>query len=465
MTDGMTLAATLVSDHLAGARAMPVVGDMRASQILAHLAAHYTLDTPQTPEEVITDLFQLLRRGGIHASHPAYFGLFNPGVPPVAAAAATLVSALNPQLGAASHGRAAILIEQHVLRCLAGSIGYDPESSAAHFTSGGQEANTEAVLMALTHTFPETRELGIRSLDRGPVLYISEEAHHSFDKAAQVVGLGREAVRRIPVDGAFRMDLAALEEAIAADHAGGRRPMMVVGTAGSTASGSIDDLEAVAGVCHAHGLWFHCDAAWGGAALLSPLTRPHLAGIEQSDSVTWDAHKWLQMPLGAGMFFTRHADLPRVAFATDSPYMPPRHQVGDPYETSMQWSRRGAGIPLLAFMATMGWEGMASMVERMTLLGERLVNRLVAAGFKMVNATPLPVVCFTHPAIERGGTTVQSLAQTVDRTGRAWIAPIELPGGLPALRACITNHLTEDRDLDVLIATLQEAMGTSTSMG
>jgi len=457
MEDPIRYAAELASMYLNNLRSQSVTGDLRTADLQAHIERLYTFERPLDVDIVLRDVATLLQRGGVQTGHPAYFGLFNPSVPSYAIAATTIVAAVNPQLGTTSHGRAAVLLERDVLNYLAGKIGFQPESSAAHFTSGGQEANAEALVVSLTHTFPGLRENGLRSLDGEPVAYVSAEAHHSLEKAAHVTGIGRKAIRRVPVDSSFAMDLRALAGMITADRRNGLIPFLVVGTAGSTTTGAIDPLSDIAELCESEELWFHCDAAWGGTALLSERTRPFLAGIERSDSVTWDAHKWLQMPLGTGMFFTSHPEALRAAFSTDSSYMPPRRdQHDDFYDVSIQWSRRGAGIPLLVSFAVLGSEGFMSMVDRMIVLGHELTKRLRSKGFSIVSNTPLPVICFTHPTIESGRTTAMAIARAVDRSGRAWIAPVELPDGRSALRACITSHLTDEKDLSALIEILEE---------
>jgi glutamate/tyrosine decarboxylase-like PLP-dependent enzyme len=260
------------------------------------------------------------------------------------------------------------------------------------------------------------------------------------------------------------MDVAALAREIAADRAAGRLPFLVVGTAGATSSGVIDPLPALADLCVAEKLWFHADAAWGGGALLSPRLRMHLAGIERADSVTWDAHKWLQVPLGSGMFFTRHPEAPLAAFATASAYMPAARAADgtsrvDPYNVSHQWSRRAPGIALFAALAELGEEGWARLVEHMAEMGDAMRSKLRAAGFEVVHATPLPLGCFTHPRIESGAVTTGDVARAVHRRARAWISPSELADGQRVLRACVTSFRTEERDLDVLVEEVVAAVG------
>ncbi len=439
-------------------RAERVVGrlDVRGAQ--DELAA-FDFAQPRPPEQVLAAVADLLQRGLVHVTHPAYFGLFNPSVFPEGVAAALLTAAFNPQLATVQHAPAAFAIEQHVLGFFARALGFDPERVSHHFTSGGQEANTEALLIALCHHFPAVREHGVRALDGDPVLYVSAEAHHSFEKAAHAAGLGRAAVRRVAVDDHLRLDIAALEAALAHDRGRGALPFFVVATAGATSSGAIDPLQPMAEFAQREALWLHTDAAWGGAAVLSPRHGHHLAGIERSDSVTWDAHKWLQAPMGTGMLFTRHASAPRAAFATRSPYMPARQGgFDDPYDSSLPWSRRAAGIAPFVSLAVRGNDGLAAMVERMFELGDLLRELLVGAGFTIENHTPLPLVCFSHPDIERGATSASAVAARLQDRGRCWISPTRLANGRTVLRAAITSHRTEQRDLERLLSELTLAL-------
>src|SRR5205085_9439575 len=155
----------------------------------------------------------------------------------------------------------------------------------------------------------------------------------------------------------------------------GYLPFLVVATAGTTNAGVIDPLPQVAAVAHDHRLWYHVDAAWGGAAAFVPELRPLLAGIEEADSITFDAHKWLSVPMGAGLFLTRHPQALTRAFHTPTPYMPQeaRHlDVVDPFDHSMQWSRRFIGLKVFLSLAVAGWEGYAFAIRHQTEMGDHL---------------------------------------------------------------------------------------------
>ena len=200
-----------------------------------------------------------------------------------------------------------------------------PPTTSASFTSGGAEANLSAVIVALTRAFPEYGDGGLRSLPASPAIYLTREAHHSFHKIAHMTGIGRGALRTVATDADLEDGSRAISRRqVAEDRRNGLAPVMVVGTAGTTAAGAIDPLPDLARFCRSEQLWFHVDAAWGGAAILSPRLRGHLAGIDAADSITCDAHKWFSVPMGAGMFFCRHPDVVGEAFRAQTSYMPPK---------------------------------------------------------------------------------------------------------------------------------------------
>jgi glutamate/tyrosine decarboxylase-like PLP-dependent enzyme len=238
---------------------------------------------------------------------------------------------------------------------------------------------------------------------------------------------------------------------------------MVVGTAGTTSAGAIDPLTALADQAGSAGAWFHVDAAYGGIAALSDRLRPALYGIERADSVTWDAHKCLPVPLGAGMFFCRHPEAVHRAFSVRSSCAPGSvRDTVDPFLTTAQWSRRFIGVAVFAVLAELGAPGVAALVERQADLAGRLRVLLAERGFLPVNATPLPVVCFTHPRIKSGETTTHAVVKAVRATGEAWISPVRL-GAEPvmALRACVTNCRTREEDLTALLDLVDGAVQSS----
>jgi glutamate/tyrosine decarboxylase-like PLP-dependent enzyme len=280
-------------------------------------------------------------------------------------------------------------------------------------------------------------------------MYISSEAHHSFNKIAHMAGLGRDAVRVIPSDGSLKMDMAYLAGCVAEDRKKGLAPFMVVGTAGTTSAGIIDPLPQLARFCRSEGLWFHVDAAWGGAAAISPRLRGYLDGIEAADSITCDAHKWFSVPMGAGMFFCRHPDAVDEAFHAETSYMPGKTTgpVVDPYTTSVQWSRRFIGLKLFFALAHYGEARYVEMIEHQTRMGDLLRQLLHQKGWQLLNTTPLPVVCFTREGLNRA-----SFLAALYQRQIAWMSEVRLGTSTSAIRACITSYRTTEQDIHRVVA-------------
>lgn len=441
-------------------RTLPVVHAPEPRALRAELAARFTLAAPEPLLPLTEEIITRLRTGLVHVTHPRYFGLFNPSVRPASVVGDALAALYNPQLAVWSHAPVVQELERLTLRACAAALGYDPDAMAAHFTSGGAEANLAATLAALATRCPEAAVDGVAALPHRPVLYVSGESHHSFVKIARMTGLGTSAIREVPVTGRLVMDTDALERMMVADRAAGCLPMMVVGTAGTTSAGMVDPLPAIADVAARHGAWFHADAAWGGAAALSPRLRPLLAGIERADSITWDAHKWLSVPMGAGMVFTKHPDAMAKAFSVASGYMPPATSpvTSDPHLVTPQWSRRATGLKVFFALAELGLDGYARLIEHQAAMGDLLRERLTAAGWIVVNEAVLPVVNFTHPAIREGRTTTAAVRDAVYARGQAWISEVQLTGQGKALRACITSYETTPEDVEVLVGELGRAV-------
>lgn len=439
-------------------RELPVSSPARPEAVREEIA-RYDFRNPIPLPEATRDLIRLLRERSVHVIHPRYFGLFNPTAREAGALADALAALFNPQLAAWSHAPAANELERHTLAALAGALGFDPETTAAHFTSGGAEANLTAVLVALADRIPEAAEDGLAALGGRPTLYVSREAHHSFAKIARMAGLGTRGLREVRVDRRLALDPRALNRTLRADVREGRRPFLVVATAGTTSAGVVDPIPDLLEVARSYGAWLHVDAAWGGAAALSPRLRAVLDGIEEADSVTWDAHKWLSVPMGAGMFFCRHAAAADRAFATATTYMPSgSREARDPYATTVQWSRRATGLKVFLSLAELGLEGYRRLVEHQAAMGDRLRELLVGAGWEVVNETALPLVCFTHPGLEaRRRSRIGAVVDRVQRRGRVWISKVVLTGGRPVGRACITSYRTEEEDLRVLVEEIEAA--------
>ena len=398
----------------------------------------------------------------VHTPHPRYFGLFNPAPTTMGIAADALVAAFNPQIAAWSHSPFAAEVERHLVRAFGLKFGYEAEAIDGTFASGGAEANHTALLTALVNSFPRFAREGLRALPAQPVFYVTDQSHHSFLKAARLTGLGTDGVREIPISDDLKMNTDALASQIKRDRAEGFAPFMVVATAGTTNAGVIDPVEEIADVAHEEKLWLHTDAAWGGAVAIVSEMRSLLAGIERADSITFDAHKWLNVPMGAGIYITRHREILSRTCGIYTDYMPRDAadlEIADPYAHSMQWSRRFTGLKVFLSLAVAGWEGYAEAIRHQTALGNLLREKLTASKWKVLNKTPLPVVCFVDEENGEGNSAdyLEKVVRELLSSGKAWISTTRLREGVTVLRACITNYRTEREDVQALVDALNEA--------
>jgi glutamate/tyrosine decarboxylase-like PLP-dependent enzyme len=414
--------------------------------------AAFDFQSPRPLDEGLSWTIRQMEHGLVHVTHPRYFGLFNPAPTFPAQCADRIAASFNPQLATATTSPAAIEIEAHVIRAVAQRIGF-PAGAKGHFTSGGSEANYTALICALTAANDNFASHGARAYKGAPVFYVSRESHLAWLKIAHQAGIGRSAVRLVATDGSGRMEPNALNAAICDDRKNSCVPVMIAATAGTTNAGMIDPLRACSELAGTSGVWFHVDAAWGGALIASDRLRSVLNGIELADSVTIDAHKWLATTMGCGMFLTRHAPVLSSAFHAASSFMPSNTMGIDPYVTSVQWSRRFLGLRLFLSLAAAGWEGYAQHLERSIGLAGMLERELLARNWRIVNQSPLAVLCIEPPDRD---CDIKAIVRQVLASGRAWIAAAGFEGR-DVIRACVTSGETTPDDIYELSGALEAA--------
>lgn len=455
-------ASELVETIFAEQPEWPLIDHQITSEEVRERLSTFDFKTPRDSQGLLEEVFQLMRDFGLHVGHPGYYGLFNPTPSFMGVLADLLVAAFNPQLGAWHHSPIGVETERHLLKYFARLFGM-PDSTYGNFTSGGSEANLSAVSVALARHYPQLAQVGLRGLERQPVILASEESHHSLDKIAQQIGLGLDALIRVPVRGLKSgMDPNALSATIDQCNDQGLEPFLVVATAGTTNAGIIDPLRKIGGICRDRNLHYHVDGAWGGSIVLSEKLRPQLDGIELADSIIIDAHKLLSVPMGAGIFLCANKDWQSAAFNLDPAYVPQSAAGGmDNYRLSMQFSRRYIGLKLFMTLASVGREGMARTIEGQVEMGYKLAAMLEGDGWKVVNGAPLALVCFENPDwtnldTEHTAQRNEQVAAHVVSTGTSWISTTRTVGR-PVLRACITSYRTSEKDLERLVASLREA--------
>ncbi len=408
---------------------------------------------PRSADDVVEGLARGLAEGRVDTTSARYFGHFTSAPEDVALRAEAIASAANPQLATRSHAAFAVACEERVTSAIGRRFGLGVDVDGL-FTSGGAEANAIALQLALARAFPDLSARGLRGLPGDPALYVSDAAHASVTRAARLAGLGDDAVRVVPTDDVHGMKPTTLGELLARDRERGVLPFLVVATFGTTGSGALDPVAEIAGLAERHSLWLHVDAAWGGLAAFTSTLRARALPLERADSITFDPHKTLGVPLGAGMLLTRHAGALGDVYRERAGYMP-RDASRDPYARGPTWSRRFAGAPTFAVLATHGMAGVEAAANRQVALGELLREGLLTRGFRVVNDSPLPVACFVDATHAEGAKArrLEAIARDVILRGAGWLTLVRLSTGARVLRACITNPRTrEEHVVDLLEA-------------
>ncbi len=428
-------------------------------------------------ERVLDEVCREIVDRGFHVPSANYFGLMNPTPTYMAVLAEALVAALNPQLATMARSQLASKIEQETVRWIGERIGWTSPFDGT-LTSGGNEANFSGLALALASRLPHAIEDGMTSAGVRPTVYASAESHHSLDKSTGLLGMGRKALRRVPVNEKFQIRVGELERAIERDAAKGYTPLCIVATAGTTNSGAVDDMEALADVCARRNLWLHVDGAYGAAAVFSDRYRNRVRGIERADSITIDPHKWLFMPFSAGVILTRHPEALSPAFEVATPYMPRAAGAAskDNFKVSTQWSRRMNSLKLWLTLRVHGRQAYEELIDRQLRLARSFADWVrQSRDYELVLEPELTIVNFRLKLPQAPSARVanskedflhvvpdrfadQSAANNavvdeVTRDGTRWISST-VAGGRSVIRMMVISYLTDERNL----RSLQEAL-------
>lgn len=396
--------------------------------------------------------------------HPRGWGWVNGTGTTLGAYADLMAAALNINCAGADTG--ARPVEEQVLETLKPAMGW-PVTGSGILTSGASAANLIGIAAARDRAGQpvDVGRRGMAALPRPLVLYTSAAAHNSVDRAVRLLGIGTDRLRRVDVDEAWRMDVAALEGGIAADREAGLEPFCVVATAGTVDQGAVDPLEAVADVCAREGLWLHVDGAFGAVAALSDELRPLVAGMERADSLAFDLHKWMHVPIEAACVLVRDPADHRRPFASSAAYLRALERgvaATDRwmYEYGPQLTR---GFRALKAWFLLGHHGTAK-IGRLAAQNVRQTRDLEALlradpRVEVLASGPLCVLCFRWRAEGLEGEALdrfnEELLADLQESGRAVVSSTTI-GGAFALRLAITNHRTRSADLGDFVSTVAE---------
>ncbi|MFI6908781.1 pyridoxal phosphate-dependent decarboxylase family protein [Nonomuraea sp. NPDC050394] len=405
-------------------------------------------------ERLFGDISDKILPNSTAVAHPRFLAYVQGPPNGIAPYAEAIAAALNQNCNFWQLSPAASVVERSVVRWLAGLFGYD-DTAGGILTSGGSIATLNALTTALNDRRPGFRRSGLQDARSALVVYTSEEAHRCVEKAAVILGLGLDNVRRIPADGDYRMRVDALGETIRADRAAGLEPFCVVATAGTVTSGSIDPLDAIADVCRDERLWFHIDGAYGALFVLSDRKRAEFTACARADSIALDPHKLLFAPLEAGCLIVRDREKLRATYAfassyltvNDDPLMPDYMNYGP------QLSRGFKALKVWSALRTFGVEAFRNAIDHTLTLAQYLAERIQAEpNLRLMAPVPLTAVCFQIKNATDADHT--AILTTLANEGTALLGPASL-GGRTGIRACVTNYRTTHADIDLIVNRLR----------
>ncbi|MEU8204879.1 pyridoxal-dependent decarboxylase [Streptosporangium sp. NPDC049046] len=414
--------------------------------------------------ERVNQIVDLYTGTGIPVYSPGYMGRQFSGVVPLASLIDLVGSVVNQPSSFYEAGQLPSVAERLMAEELNGFIGWDRDRFAMVTTSGGSLANLTALLAARNRAFPQIWTRGVGALPGPPAIAVSEEAHYSVTRAAGVLGIGEGQIIRLPVDqaGRIRPELAgpALDEA----YRRGLRPFCLVASAGTTSVGAFDPLEELAAVARRHGLWLHVDGAHGASLLLSDRHRHRLRGIEQADSLTWDAHKMLFMPSPCTLLFYRDGAAARGAFRQRASYVfdeePDVYSAYDSADKNLECTKRPMIMPLWTVWSVYGPALFAQRIDQLCEV-TRQAHRMLAAepDFAVAHEPESNILCFRYlpddlePAIAHR--LQLEIRNRIRGGGRFFISKVDIDK-VAALRVVVMNHLIDAGHLTMLIDEIRD---------
>jgi aromatic-L-amino-acid/L-tryptophan decarboxylase len=457
-----------IADYLANAGKYPVLAQTAPGDIRQALPEQPP-EEPESMEAILADFGRILMPGITHWNSPgflAYFGITGsgPGI-----LGEMLSSALNINAMLWRTSPAATELEQVTLDWLRQMLGLPhPLFGVINDTAS---SGVLYALAAAREAIPDLhiRQQGMAGRPDAPRLryYASQEAHSSVEKAGIVLGVGQAGLRKIGVDGEFRMDVAQLEQAIQEDLATGWRPFAVVATVGTTSTTSVDPVPHIADICERYGLWLHVDGAYGGSAAIEPEMRWVMAGCERADTIIVNPHKWLFTPIDCSVFFTRKPDVVKAAFSLIPEYLRNTESAGDEVPNLMDYGtslgRRFRSLKLWMIMRYFGQEGLAARIREHIRLAQ-LVSGWIdeAPDFERLAPTPFSTVCFrAHPRGVDDEDALEALNERImnhiNAAGNFFLSHTKLQGTF-TIRIAIGNLRTTEQHIRNVWEELQGAL-------
>lgn len=398
--------------------------------------------------------------------HPRFMGWVHGAGTPIGIVAEIAASALDMNCGGRNH--IGLDVERQITRWMQEALGY-PESASGLFLTGSSMANFLAVIVAKVNALgADTRRLGLSASERNLIAYASSEAHVCITQALELSGIGSKNLRRVPTGADGRMNVGSLEAAIAVDLASGLRPFLVVASAGTVNTGAIDPLDEIAKVAAREQIWFHVDGAIGALTSFSPALRPLLTGIEQSDSVALDFHKWGHVPYDAGFLLVRDGEKHKSAFASPAAYLQRANRglaAGEtwPCDLGPDLSRGFRALKTWMTIETLGTAKIGNAILHNCELARYLAEKVDRSQTFVLKApVALNIVCFGLRDTKDSRAN-RELALDMHGSGIA-VPSWTTVGGETVIRCAIVNHRTTRADIDIVFDALCEFAAKRTTI-
>jgi glutamate/tyrosine decarboxylase-like PLP-dependent enzyme len=450
----------LIADHLGQLPHKPVFSPF-PNRLKQEFAA---AKVPVQGEDIEAILDQFANQVGAYPfgnGHPHFHAWINSPPAVIGVFAEALAAAMNPSCAGGNH--AAIYVEHQVLNWFKEMLGFPAESGGLLVSGGSMATLTGLAVARHVKAGVDIRAEGLANLPYKLTVYMSEEGHGCIRKAVELLGLGSNQIRQIPVDADFRMRLPDLEAAIRQDLAAGHRPLAVAASAGTVNTGAIDPIREIAELCRQYDLWLHVDGAYGAPAILTDEYRAALGPLALADSLALDPHKWLYIPVEAGLILIRNAQVMRDAFSHVPPYL--RFNDGDDEVSGPPWFseygfQQTRGFRALKVWMALKYHGLAgykAALERDIALARRLAGLVSAApDLELLEPAGLSIVCFRYrpPAWpddqEQLNPLNQRLLKQLQLSGEAFLSGTTIRGQF-MLRACIVNPHSTEEGMDTLV--------------
>jgi len=453
----------LIAEHLTSLPLRPVFRSYPETVLAQHLQLPLPM-SEEDPEKLLGQFAEAIEPFPFGNGHPRFFGWVNSPPAIMGIFAEALAAAMNPSCAGGNH--AAVYVEHQVLEWFKEILGFPPESMGL-LVSGGSMASLTALTVARNaKATVNVRSKGMQQDSKRLIIYKGAEGHSCIQKAVELLGIGSDNLRIIENDSAFRLSVPSLVRTIRQDRSNGYIPTAVVASAGTVNTGAIDLLNDIADVCQEYGIWLHIDGAYGAPAILTDEYHSALEGVARADSIAVDPHKWLFIPVEAGLVLVKNAAAMRAAFSLVPAYLRTdgnAHGVNGPpwfSEYGFQQTRGFCALKVWMVLKTIGLDNCRLAVERNIKLVRELTGLLKRRRFEVLEPQSLSIVCFRYvPAQSFWNEASLSdlnrrLVERIQLSGRAFVSSTNINDRF-WIRACIVNSRTRPQDLIELIDTIE----------